>query len=1005
MQQEPTLDWLTDPEVFQINRLDAHSDHRFYTDEIKALERGSMDLCQSLNGKWKFHLSKNPALRPQSFFEDGFSCEAWDSIEVPGHLQTQGYGNPQYTNTLYPWDGQADILPPAVDMEHNLVGSYIKTFTVAPSLRNKRLILSFQGFETAIYVWLNGTFVGYGEDGYTPTEFDITELVTDGENRLAVEVYQRSSASWIEDQDFWRFTGLFRDVLLYALPQTHLEDLFVTTDLSVDYIIGTLKARCRFSGETADTVDIGLFDKDGELVEQQLEIGYRQEMDLSLLLAAPHLWSAEDPYLYTLMITVRKNGETVESVSQRIGFRKFEMIDKVMHLNGKRIVFKGVNRHEFDPVRGRAVTEEDMLWDIQFMKQHNINAVRTCHYPNQSRWYELCDEYGIYLIDEANLESHGSWSHMDVYVSDWAVPNDREDWLEAVLDRANSMLERDKNHPSVLIWSCGNESYGGKDIFEMSQLFRAKDSTRLVHYEGVTRDPRYPDTTDMESRMYPPPWEIETYLQNDPPKPYISCEYVHAMGNSCGAMDEYIELEKYPMYQGGFIWDYIDQFIYRKNEFGEQVLAYGGDFGDRTTDYNFCGNGIVYADRTPSAKAQEVKYLYQNLKIRPDEEGFWLKNDNLFAGTEGYRFVCEMKRNGEVCFRTEVSAKVSAQTTEHILVSWPKREPGAEYALLVSAVLNGGTIWAEDGFEQAYGETVLGFVPAVRPVPSGTLKVVNGTGNIGAFGDHFSVLFSRKEGGIVSLKYDGEELVSRAPKPYYWRAATDNDRGNGHPYRCGFWYTASLFQQTADIRVEEQENSLTVAYCYHLAPSSEAQTVISYTVTADGAISVRMMYSGAQNLPEMPMFGWRVKLPAEYDQVKWYGAGPEECYIDRRNSAKLGIYQTTAEENISGYIVPQECGNRTDVRWAEISDLHGKGIRLEFLEQPFELGVLPYSAEQLESALHWEELPCPNATWVTVAGRQMGVGGDNSWGAHTHAQYLIPSDQPVSCGFVIRPLW
>lgn len=1000
---KPDLAWLTDPEIFGVNRIKAHSDHKFYLDEERALAGGPMELCQNLSGTWKFNFAKNPSLRPMDFYREDYCVDGWGFIEVPGHLQTQGYDKPQYTNTIYPWDGKAFLRPPQVDMEHNIVGSYVKDFTVSEPLRGKRTILSFQGFETAIYVWLNGAFIGYGEDGYTPSEFDVTDFLKDGENRLAVEVYLHSSASWIQDQDFWRFSGLFRDVLLYAYPETHLDDWFVTTDLSEGFDSAALHARCAFSGAAADQLELALYDAGGTLVMNK-SFSYSEAAELSLEVDQPKLWSAEEPNLYTLILLIQRDGKTVEAVSQKIGFRRFEIVDKIMRLNGKRIIFKGVNRHEFDPRRGRAVTEEDMLWDICFLKQNNLNAVRTCHYPNQTRWYELCDEYGIYLIDETNLESHGSWSKRDVIDDSWTVPNDREDWLAAVIDRANSMMQRDKNHPSVLIWSCGNESYGGKDIFEMSQHFRRSDPTRPVHYEGVVNDKRYPDTTDIESRMYPPASEIEEYLRNDPPKPYLSCEYAHTMGNSCGALDAYTALERYPMYQGGFIWDYIDQFIYQKNRFGEEVLAYGGDFEDRNSDYNFCGNGIVYADRTPSPKMQEVKFLYQNLKIVPDQTGFTMDNQNLFISTAGYRFICTVELEGQEIDRIEMDCDVPAQKKEHISVSWPDLPAGAEYTLNVSAVLKEDTLWAMAGHETAYGQTVLG---SYQPDPiseEAKMTIVLGDGNIGAHGRYFDILFSAKEGGISSLKYNGVEYITRAPKPRYWRAATDNDQGNGHPYRCGFWYAASAFQTKTKMEYEEQDGKLLVRYSYRLSPMAEAETTVSYTVSPDGTVAVEVSYPGAEGLPELPMLGWSMKLPADYQNVVWYGAGPEETYLDRRCGAKIGVYCTTAEDNIAGYAMPQECGNRTDVRWAEISDENGRGLFFEMEDAPFELGVLPYSAFQLEDALHWDELPMPKYTWVTIAGKQIGVGGDNSWGARVHEPYCIPSDKPLSYRFTIRSI-
>lgn len=637
---EPRLTWLEDPEVFAVNRKEAHSDHVYYENTEEMVLGADMPLRQSLNGTWYFSYAKNPTVRVKDFYKKDFDCRMFDSIEVPGHIQTQGYDRCQYINTMYPWDGTEYLRPPMVSKEYNPVGSYVKYFVLEKNLQDKPVFVSFQGVETAFYVWLNGVFIGYSEDSFTPAEFELTPYLQDGENKLAVEVYKRSSASWLEDQDFWRFSGIFRDVYLYAVPKTHIEDLSVKSTLDNSYKNGKLYLKLKISGHTDCAVKAVLLNAEEKIVFEK-NIKGNSICEISGEVENVHAWSAEDPYLYQLYLYVEdQKGNLIEAVPELVGFRTFEMIDKVMHINGKRIVFKGVNRHEFNVRRGRSIKKEDMLWDIEFMKQHNINAVRTSHYPNESLWYRLCDIYGIYLIDETNLESHGSWQKMGECEPSWNVPGSRPEWKEAVLDRAKSMFERDKNHPSILIWSCGNESYAGTCIEAMSDYFHEKDDTRLVHYEGVFWNREFDHISDMESRMYAKPAEIEAFLSNDPKKPYISCEYMHAMGNSCGGMKLYTDLEsKYELYQGGFIWDYIDQSMLRKNEQGEEVFAYGGDYDDRATDYEFCTNGIVYADRKISPKAQEVKQLYANVKLTPDENGVLIKNENLFISTEAYTLV------------------------------------------------------------------------------------------------------------------------------------------------------------------------------------------------------------------------------------------------------------------------------------------------------------------------------------------------------------------------------
>ncbi|GHO47536.1 beta-galactosidase [Ktedonospora formicarum] len=775
--EKPTLSWLSDPRVFEVNRQEAHSDHRFYTNVEEALQDREMTLKQSLNGRWNFCFAQNPKQRPRDFYREDYNCAGWGTIEVPGHIQLQGWDKCQYINTMYPWDGHSELRPPEVSEAYNPVGSYVKEFELKPELKNQQVYLSFQGVETAFYVWVNGSFIGYSEDSSTPAEFDITQFLHDNTNRVAVEVYKRSSASWIEDQDFWRFSGIFREVYLYTVPKAHVHDLGITTDLASGYTAATLNVRMRLQLEGAGSVfaDLILQDDRGRTIAALMNTACGEDMNLSLPVKEPRLWSAENPYLYRLLIHLYgQDGKTLEAVLQKVGFREFRMIDQIMCLNGKRIVFKGVNRHEFDCRRGRAISKEDMLWDIRFLKRNNINAVRTSHYPNQSEWYRLCDEYGIYLIDETNLESHGSWQKMGKVDPDWVVPGDREDWLDAVLDRAKSMLERDKNHPSVLIWSCGNESFGGLDIFKMSQYFRETDPTRLVHYEGIFRDRRYNGTSDMESRMYAKPREIEDYLQTDPEKPFISCEYMHAMGNSCGGMHLYTELEeKYPKYQGGFIWDYIDQAILTKDDSGREKMAYGGDFDDRATDYAFCTNGIVYPQREPSPKVQEVKFLYQNLKLLPDEKGVLIKNQNLFVSTDEYYLEYSLLRNGEAIFSATMDCPMPAGAEQYFALRLPELRQSGEYALNCSLRHRTANLWTEQGYEQAFGMyvwTVAGMEP--EQTQSLPLTVVHGDVNIGVHGKDFSVLFSLQEGGIVSLRKHGEEFITRpldrftgAPRP------------------------------------------------------------------------------------------------------------------------------------------------------------------------------------------------------------------------------------------------
>ncbi|HJH48730.1 glycoside hydrolase family 2 TIM barrel-domain containing protein [Merdimonas faecis] len=996
--KEAKLSWLEDPEVFAVNRIPAHSDHTYFEKETE--ER---PLRQCLNGSWLFSYAKNPSMRVERFYEDSYDCSGFDTIQVPGHLETQGYGRNQYINTMYPWDGEEFLRPPMVSKRNNPVGSYVKYFTLEEQMKGKRTFISFQGVETAFYVWLNGTFIGYSEDSFTPAEFELTETLREGENKLAVEVYKRSSASWLEDQDFFRFSGIFRDVFLYSIPRVHVRDIFVKAGLTDSYQEGTLEIRAELIGDIDDvTIEASLRDGDEKEIWNGNAEG-KEEVFFKASGLAVLPWSAEEPRLYRLYLYVKnEEGQILEFIPQKVGFRRFEMKDRIMCLNGKRILFKGVNRHEFDPVRGRAVTREDMLWDIRFMKQHNINAVRTSHYPNQTLWYELCDEYGIYLIDETNLESHGSWQKLGEVEPSWNVPGDRPEWKAAVLDRASSMFERDKNHPSVLIWSCGNESYAGTDIEAMSEYFHEKDDSRLVHYEGVFWNRKYDHISDMESRMYAKPAEIEEYLENDPKKPYISCEYMHSMGNSTGGMKMYTDLEKkYPLYQGGFIWDYIDQSLYRVNELGERVLTYGGDHDERATDYEFCGNGIVYADRKASPKAQEVKALYADIKLEPDEKGVKIINDSLFVSTGRYVLAYRLLKEDRCLYEAETETDVAPESEAYVNLTYPELSGTGEFIYEVSLRLKDDTLWAKAGHEISFGQYVKKTADKAEE-KTYPLEIIRGDVNIGVRGRGFTAMFSKAEGGIASLCYDGVEYITRTPKLTFWRALTDNDRGAKTGFDAAQWMTAGLFYKLTDVDVQEQKDQVCVTFEYLLPTVPQTKAYVSYRVTGDGKIHVHALYKGTDGLPEMPAFGMDMKLKARYDRVRYYGRGPEENYLDRREGARLGVHSYQAADNLSAYLFPQECGNRMDVRWVEVTDADGQGLRFETEGVPFENSVLPCSAYELEAATHREELPKAHYSWVRILESQMGVGGDDSWGAPVHEEYRLSSDIDRNIKFTIQ---
>ena len=1009
---------IKDPAFFAQNRVKAHSDHNFYKNNRELAEKNE-SFRQNLNGLWKFQYARNLAEAPAGFEAEDFDCKGWEDIRVPAHIQMEGYDKPQYVNVQYPWDGHEAIEPGEIPTQFNPVASYVKYFTVPENMQDKRLFVSFQGVESGFALWCNGSYVGYSEDTFTPSEFELTSYLKEGENKLAVQVFKWTSGSWCEDQDFFRFSGIFRDVYLYSIPDTHVSDIRIKTILNDTYDRGNLEIVLEAIGN--GKAELILTRQGEEAARTEVELKDGQSTVVELTIEQPALWSAEQPNLYDLMIQVTDNQEQLqELIPQRVGFRRFAIEDGIMKLNGKRIVFKGVDRHEFSSRRGRVPNHDELLRDIVTMKRNNINAIRTSHYPNDSALYALCDEYGLYLIDECNMETHGMWDMVGrgVWPIEKALPGDRQEWKDLLLDRVNSMYQRDKNHPSIIIWSCGNESFGGSVIYEMSKLFHALDDTRLVHYEGVCNDRRYNDTSDMESRMYPSAAAVKEFLQKDRSKPYLLCEYTHAMGNSCGGMHKYTDLtDEEPLFQGGFIWDYIDQSIYHKDRYGKEVLGYGGDFDDRPCDYNFSGNGIAYGgERMPSPKMQEVKFNYQNITIQIQDDQFTVINKNLFTNTDVYDCKISLMLDGRQIADTKVDIGVEPldQQTYQLphwryLTPWSKEEPwmatdAGEYVVTVSFVLKEDTLWAQRGHEVAFGQGIYEIEASRQRKPQSYMKVTDGTYNLGIKGEHFEVLFDKGGKGLVSYVYGGREMIKAIPKPNFWRAPTDNDNGNQMPFRYAQWKLASMYQlngvpgsKEPNPVIVQETDKVTVTYTYYLPTTPESSCEVAYTVTGDGTVHTALSYDPPKGIHDMPEFGMLFKFDADYENLTWYGYGPAETYCDRERGGKLGIHHNKVADNIAQYLVPQECGNHTHVRRASVTDNLGRGM--EFSGKELSFSALPYTPHELENAMHAYELPPVYYTVVRVALQQMGVAGDDSWGARTHEEYLIDVTRPLKLEF------
>ena len=1019
-------DIVKNPEIFEQNRLAAHSDHVCYKNELEKI-KGKSSLRYDMNGLWKFAYAKNQSLAPCGFEAADYDCKSWDEIRVPAHIQMEGYDVPIYTNTTYPWEADEFIKPGEVPEIFNPVASYVKYFTIPENMKNKRVCISFQGVESGFALWLNGHYVGYSEDTFDPSDFELTDYIVEGENKLAVRVWKWTSSSWCEDQDFYRFSGIFRDVFLYAVPCAHVEDLSVVPTLNDTFDEGTLSVSIKADGDGIASVklyelgdlSVEKYDRAKLLLEEfDIELRNKEICEGSCNVKNPLLWSAEKPNLYEVKIIVKDtHGNETEFISQLAGFRRFEMVDGLMKLNGKRIVFKGVNRHEFSSITGRVPNRDELIKDIVTMKKNNINAIRTSHYPDDSMLYELCDIYGIYMIAENNLESHGTWeAYNKGYVDlDFVVPNDKPQWRKMMLDRANSCYQRDKNHPAILIWSCGNESFGGKTIYEMSQLFRQLDKHRLVHYEGVFNDRSYNDTSDMESQMYTSVAGIEKFLAENPEKPFICCEYTHAMGNSCGAMHKYTELsDREPRYQGGFIWDYIDQSIYKKDRYGRWFLTYGGDFGDRPTDGDFSGNGICYGgEREASPKMQEVKFNYQNISVGFDSDYiFTVTNKNLFVNTSVFDAFAILLADGNEVYRTrlQISVPPMEQASYEVPVTLKNSmiDVEKEYCIVVSFVLKENTIWEKAGYEIAFGQHMIK-KPVSEYSCDKSVELVVGNGNILVRGENFKALFSRMNLGMVSYVYGGVEMLPNTiPLPNFWRTPTNNDSGNMMPQRYAQWKIASMYvttrenQRFADTspRVEKNDNNIAVTYTYFMPTTPQSSCEVTYRVFGDGTIEATLSYDPVKELGDMPEFGMMFKLDADYDTVKWYGLGPQETYADRQHGGKYGVYENKVADNIAEYLVPQESGNKCSVRYAKVMDKKGRGML--FFGDELSFSALPYTPHELENAAHHFELPPVHYTVVRVAKKQMGVGGDDSWGSHTHPEYLLDASEKMEFTFCFR---
>lgn len=1225
-------EWNNNPETFQVNREPVHATATSipFENAAAALTNISKDIAsrgirvdsiylKHLNGTWAFNLAKNPEARPIDFYKNDYNTSTWGSIKVPGNWQTQGYDYPIYTNITYPWTGYESLTatpPPKAPTVYNPVGSYKKTFTVPSNWDHRQTFISFQGVSSAFYLWINGQKVGYAEDSYSPKDFDITKYLKTGDNTISMEVYRWSDGSWLEDQDGIRLSGIFRDVFMYSTPKETLRDFKIETDFDSTYTDSTLSIKADLHNYNENSTTAGAFTLEAMLYDDHkkpvfekpitatgdFSSGIEQAVNLSKVIKNPKKWSAESPYLYSLVLTLKdKSGKVIEAEADKVGFRKFELSGNQMKLNGTAIMFKGADRVETNPITGKTLSVKDMIYDITTMKQNNLNAVRTSHFPNDPAWLELCDEYGLYVIDEANLESHG--------VSG-TLPKSNSAWTAACVDRIKSVVQRDKNHASVLIWSLGNEAGTGTNFKAMQDYAHAADSTRLVHYEG---DSKY---SDMTSQMYPGVSTVESYGASGNVKPYLMCEYSHAMGNSNGNLQQYWDvMEKYPNLQGGFIWDWVDQallsktptkyllkdsspsaltgvlngkvvegktgkaingyvdmpsspalnlteavtveatvkpisgdsefitkgdtqyslkaaggklefFIYDKvaqwvsasvnvpsdwygnwhqiagsfdgtsvklyldgklvattphaskistNSFNVSIgrnaergstskadidsvriynralevtelndltrtaagsslwmdfdnvteekyadseyYAYGGDWGDNPNDGNFCANGELLADGTPKPELTEVKHVYQNIKVTPVDllnGKVKISNKYLFTNLNAFNGSWNLMEDDKVINKGKISdlniaPKTSSIITIPISKSKLKTKSGAEYWLNFSFTNPKDTNWAKAGHEIASDQYQIPFDTPIKATldasKMSSLKTTETDTKVSVMGKDFKLNFDKTRGSVTSLNFEGTELVSGELAPNFWRAPTDNDKGNGAPARTATWRNAGQNRTIKTVVLTKlSDKAVRIDVTATLPTTVESQYKYSYTIYGSGDVDIsNTLIPGSKTLPELPEIGLEMKMPKGFENLAYYGRGPQENYIDRNSAAYVGVYKSTVTEQYIPYIEPSETGNKTDLRWMTVTNSKGTGLMVAG-DPLMEASALHYTTEDLTTQAHPYQLTKVADTVLHLNYKQMGVGGDNSWGARTHAEYTLPANKTYTYNIKLKPI-
>ena len=1032
-EKEPR-DW-EDPEMFSQNREAPHATMISFPDELSALGGDKLKSPNYLllDGIWKFHYVDSPDKRPYWFFKDDYDTRDWDEIEVPSNWQMKGYDVPIYVNITYPFEKN----PPNIPHFWNPVGSYKRIFKVPSGWKDKEIFLHFGAVSSAFYVWVNEQLVGYSEDSKVPAEFNITGYLKKGNNSLAVEVYRWSDGSYLEDQDFFRLSGIQRSVFLHARPRTFISDFFAVGDLENNYADGLLKLDVSLNSTDKSAndfiIEASLFEDDQKVYSESKDIKLadnKASVNFTKQLPGVKKWTSETPDLYSLVLSLKDNsGNILESVSAKTGFRKVEIFNSQLHVNGVPIYLKGTNMHEHNDITGHVIDEATILKDIRVMKSNNINAVRTSHYPQQELWYDMCDKYGLFLVDEADIESHGIGYEKDVTLAD------KKEWAAAHLDRMQRMVERDKNHPSVIIWSLGNEAGDGHNFLNNYKWTKARDLTRPVQYERAEKSTNATEKhTDIFCPMYARIWEIEAYAkdpEND--RPLILCEYAHSMGNSTGNLQDYWNIiEKYPKLQGAFVWDWVDQGILVTDENGEKFWAYGGDFGEEglPSDGNFCINGLTWPDRTGKPGLSEVKKVYQYVGFEPVNlatGSVRIKNKYYFTDLSEFVFDWDIVSDGI----TVKSGKLSfpdfspgQDTIVTIPVSGIEAVPGAEYFLNIR--VSRGDEWNYVPEDHVYATAQFKLPIEGKPVTAkrDELAVLqtNTIGNkLEVSGSDMKIIFDLEKGRMESLTCKGIVIINKGPEPDFWRPPTDNDYGYDMDKKLGVWKKAGEKTIIKKANISQPEIGKVIITFEYDIPGDNGEKiagyVTTYTVFSSADVIIKNQFSKVSDrIPEIPRMGMQMQLPEEFMNLKWYGRGPHENYSDRKTSADVGLYESSVDDQYVPYIRPQENGYKTDTRWLTLTDENGTGLlvsgsplicfaSLKNIHDDFESpGKLSLYRKDAKSAnTHTNDVKPREFVNLNVDLGQMGVGGDDSWGAQIHPQYRL-LEKRYEYSFRLRPI-